>query len=89
MDTAVGADGRIHVFALPGDGYVYADAPFVNYGDVTGDGEITLADAIFLLRYANGQSTGSSFDTAAADLDGDNAVTVRDCLLLLQKLLHA
>lgn len=89
MDTAVGADGRIHVFALPGDGYVYADAPFVNYGDVTGDGEITLADAIFLLRCANGQSTGSSFDTAAADLDGDNAVTVRDCLLLLQKLLNA
>ena len=89
MDTEVGMDGKIHVSALPGDGYVYADAPFVNYGDVTGDGEITLADAIFLLRCANGQSTGSSFDTAAADLDGDNAVTVRDCLLLLQKLLHA
>ena len=89
MDTEVGMDGKIHVSALPGDGYVYADAPFVNYGDVTGDGEITLADAIFLLRCANGQSTGSSFDTAAADLDGDSAVTVRDCLLLLQKLLHA
>ena len=89
MDTAVGMDGKIHVSALPGDGYVYADAPFVNYGDVTGDGEITLADAIFLLRYANGQSTGSGFDTAAADLDGDETVTVRDCLLLLQKLLHA
>ena len=89
LDTQVGADGRIHVSALPGDGYVYTDAPFVNYGDVTGDGEITLVDAIFLLRYANGQSTVSSFDIAAADLDGDETVTVRDCLLLLQKLLNA
>lgn len=89
LDTQVGADGRIHVSALPGDGYVYTDTLFVNYGDVTGDGEITLADAIFLLRYANGQSTGSSFDIAAADLDGDDTVTVRDCLLLLQKLLNA
>ena len=89
LDTQVGADGRIHVSALPGDGYVYTDTLFVNYGDVTGDGEITLADAIFLLRYANGQSTGSGFDIAAADLDGDDTVTVRDCLLLLQKLLNA
>ena len=89
MDTAVGADGRIHVFALPGDGYVYADAPIVNYGDVNGDGKITLADVILLLRRAAGHTVPDSFDTAAADLDGDEAVTARDGLLLVQKLLNA
>ena len=89
IDAETGDDGRIHVTALPGDGYVYADAPFVNYGDVNGDGEITLADAILLLRYSAVQSVTPAFDVAAADLDGDEAVTVRDCLLLLQKLMNA
>ena len=89
LDGAVGDDGRIHVSALPGDGYVCAAAPIVNYGDVNGDGKITLADVILLLRRAAGHTVPDSFDTAAADLDGDEAVTARDGLLLVQKLLHA
>lgn len=89
LDGAVGDDGRIHVSALAGDGYVCAAAPIVNYGDVNGDGKITLADVILLLRRAAGHTVPDSFDTAAADLDGDEAVTARDGLLLVQKLLHA
>lgn len=89
LDGAVGDDGRIHVTALAGDGYVCAAAPIVNYGDVNGDGKITLADVILLLRRAAGHTVPDSFDTAAADLDGDEAVTARDGLLLVQKLLHA
>lgn len=89
LGGAVGDDGRIHVSALSGDGYVCAAAPIVNYGDVNGDGKITLADVILLLRRAAGHTVPDSFDTAAADLDGDEAVTARDGLLLVQKLLHA
>ena len=89
IDTEIGDDGRMHVTALPGDGYVYADAPILNRGDVNSDGKVTLADAILLLRYTAGQSADTAFDVAAADLDGDEAVTVRDCLLLLQKLMNS
>lgn len=79
-------DGKIRVSALAGDSYVFADAPFVCYGDVTGDGEISLADAILILRFAAGHAIEGSFDTAAADLDGNAVVTPRDCLLTLRKL---
>ena len=89
LDGAVGDDGRIHVSALAGDGYVCAAAPIVHYGDVNGDGKITLADVILLLRRAAGHTVPDSFDTAAADLDGDETVTARDGLLLVQKLLNA
>ena len=89
LDGAVGDDGRIHVSALAGDGYVCAAAPIVHYGDVNGDGKITLADVILLLRRAAGHTVPDGFDTAAADLDGDEAVTARDGLLLVQKLLNA
>lgn len=89
IDTEIGDDGRMHVTALPGDGYVYADAPILNRGDVNSDGKVTLADAILLLRYTAGQSADTAFDVAAADLDGEEAVTVRDCLLLLQKLMNS
>lgn len=89
LDDAVGDDGRIHVTALPGDGYVYAEASLVNYGDVNEDGKITLTDVVLLLRSAAGHAVPDSFDTAAADLDGDETVTARDGLLLVQKLLNS
>lgn len=88
MDAQADADGRIHVTAMAGDGYIYTDAPFVSYGDVNADGKITLADAVLLLRYIHGQSLPAAFDVAAADLDGSETVTVRDCLLLMQKLIN-
>ncbi len=86
LSTAPDADGRIPIAAEVGDGYVFADAPLVNYGDVNSDGALSLIDVILVLRRAS-QYT-DSIDIAAADLNGDETVDLRDCLCALRKMLN-
>lgn len=83
--TPVTADGW-HVFMLPCDGatLVYAfkiehSVPPVK-GDLDGDGEVTVSDALRALRMA----ADLIEDDEAADVDGDGSVTVADALLLLR-----
>lgn len=49
-------------------------------GDVNGDGEITMSDAMSALR----MSAGLEAYNASADVDGDGSVTVNDALQLLR-----
>ena len=54
-------------------------------GDVDGDEEVTVADALASLRAAIGLTQLEGDALAAADVDGDGAVTVSDALRILRK----
>ncbi len=52
-------------------------------GDLDGDGTLTVADAMMLLRYLDGHDV---YLSGSPDLNGDGKVRVFDVVLLLQKL---
>jgi Tol biopolymer transport system component len=55
-------------------------------GDVSGDGRITLADAILALRiYVLGTAPPTPAGLVAADANGDGRVTLADAILILRK----
>ena len=56
-------------------------APAVK-GDVNGDGEITIADAVTVLNVMAGTETDAT-KVAAADVNGDESVTVADAVTVL------
>lgn len=58
--------------------------PQVTVGDINGDGEITLKDAILLLQHVNKVATLENSQLAAADINGDGEITLKDATLLLQ-----
>ena len=53
-------------------------------GDVDGDGEITVADALSVLRVAARLAPSTPEMLAAGDIDGDGAITVADALSILR-----
>ncbi len=53
-------------------------------GDVDGDGEITAADALIVLRFSMGMADLPPEALGAADFDGDGEVTAADALLILR-----
>lgn len=54
-------------------------------GDADGDGAVTVADALSVLRLSMGLVDASGLNEAAADMDGDGSVSVADALLTLRK----
>ena len=56
----------------------------VLYGDVDGNGEVNMQDAVLTVRLALGLISEDMIDTVAADVDGDASVTVSDALLILR-----
>ena len=70
-------------------GEISIDRPFA-YGDVNGDGEVTLQDALLLRRHLANRDpdTGESSVTAeaGADVNGDNIINLQDVLLLRRYL---
>lgn len=53
-------------------------------GDVDGDGEVTVADALLALRASMGLVELDEAQQAAANVDGDEEITVADALLILR-----
>ena len=53
-------------------------------GDIDGDGEVTVADALSALRAAVGLAQIGEEAFAAADVDADGAITVSDALRILR-----
>lgn len=53
-------------------------------GDVDGDGDVTSADALSILRASSGLSTLSAAEVKAADVDGDGDATSSDALQVLR-----
>ncbi len=52
------------------------------YGDVTGNGRITAADTLYIMRYLVGFSDFSERQLILADVDGNNKVTTFDAFLV-------
>ena len=59
------------------------DLPF-SAGDVTGDGQIRVGDAVVVLRIALGIATPTDAQRRAADVEGDGRVDVTDAVLILR-----
>ncbi len=56
-------------------------------GDVDGDGEISAADALMLLRFCVGES--QSIDLSSADANGDGVIDLMDALIVLRMAIGA
>ncbi len=52
------------------------------FGDLDGNGDVTMRDAMMLFQYASGKITLSDEQIAVADIDQNNAVNTRDALRL-------
>ena len=62
-----------------------ADPVTVNLGDVNGDGNVTLEDAVQTLRRAMNVSTGSDiFIEQAADVVPDGRISLEDAIEILK-----
>ncbi|MBR5942255.1 MAG: dockerin type I repeat-containing protein, partial [Clostridia bacterium] len=56
-------------------------------GDLDGDGDVTVSDALAALRIAAKLREADSYALSAGDLDGDEAITVTDALAILRDAL--
>ena len=65
--------------------YTADEAAPLAEGDVDGDGEVTVADALAALRSAVGLKTLTRRARIAGDLDADGETTVSDALLILRR----
>jgi len=63
---------------------LYSVSPPVMKGDVNGDGQVTVVDALFVAQYTVGLMTLNTQQLAAADVNGDGQVTVADALFIAQ-----
>ena len=54
----------------------------VVYGDVNGDDEVDVTDAILVYAYVNGKNTFTEEQLEAADVNGDGEVDVTDAILV-------
>jgi len=58
----------------------------VVYGDVNGDGEITITDAVRVLKHITDGTTLTGDQLIAADVDGESGITITDALQVLKKI---
>ncbi len=65
----------------------YDKAVEIVYGELDGDGEITLNDAIITLDIALGTIQGTESQLAAANVDGEEKITLNDAILILDRAL--
>jgi len=54
-------------------------------GDLDGDGSVTIADAIKVLRISVGMDASTTEAKSHGDMDGDGKLTIRDVIFLLRK----
>lgn len=55
-------------------------------GDLDGDGRITIADGIKVLRISVGLDASTTVAKTHGDMDGDGKLTVRDAILVIRKI---
>ena len=80
--ASTGADGNtVYSAAYP---LIEKPSPFVLKGDMDGDGEITVTDALMALRIAAKLAPETPEAIAIGDTDGDSAITVTDALAILR-----
>ena len=72
--------------ALNYEPYDFIITPPVLMGDVNGDGEVDLSDAIMVTYYSL-HEVPSSFNEAAADMNGDGEIDLSDAIIIIYKSL--
>ena len=63
-----------------------AVAPTMGKGDINGDGAVSSADAVMLVRYLVDLTIFSESQIYCADLNGDGVVTSADAVLIAKLL---
>ena len=63
------------------------EAPII-WGDADGDGELTTADALLLMRCLINADTVDEENLAWCDVNGDGTVTLADALLIMRKAMN-
>ena len=87
--SVIGADGKAvastglvgtgcQIVLKGSDGTILDKITVAVQGDINGDGKLTLADAVKVLRCASGTLTLTATETKAADVDNDGYVGVMD-----------
>lgn len=83
--SATITDGKICFTAEKDASYAIANEKLVLYGDASGDGEITLMDALRILKGVVNDAI--TLDKAAADISGNAAVDMNDALQVIKDIL--
>ena len=88
ISSAAGVDNCYRITKITGDLTVTVSvvdkAPEVMKGDLDGDGEITVSDALQALRIAAKLAEETEEALAVGDVDGDGKMTVSDALRILR-----
>ena len=79
-----GYDPVVQTVVVPTQGDVSITVTAIPYGDVDGDGQITAADALTILKAVVGNITLTQRQTQLADVDGDAQVGAADALWILK-----
>ncbi len=71
---------KLELYLLPSDSGAYTPGYRTStvYGDVDGDGEVSVLDVTLLQRYLSQMDVPKAFDLTSADADGDGDVGITD-----------
>lgn len=81
MRPALNISSDISVFAVANEYGVYE---IINYGDITGNGKVTVSDAIRVLRYIVNLDDFNDREKISADVNEDGLVNITDAVLILR-----
>ena len=84
FDEVTSSDGEEEEYFAVVDGTVANVGKDVLIGDTNGDGEITYADAILLIRHDIGFTTLSDYQKSISDVNGDGEVDFADAIKVLR-----
>jgi len=65
---------------------VMVEGTGVIYGDVNGDGEITIMDAVMILKHITDGTTLTGNQLIAAEVDGESDITIADAVHVLKRI---
>ena len=81
----IGIEGSYAQTYAEDNGLEFQAASPIVYGDVNGDGNVTVNDALLALQAAVGKITFTEDRVRAGDVDGSGSIAVSDALLILQR----
>ena len=83
---AVGTGNKIAVYA---NGTLVKQYDVVIYGDINGDGKLSVVDLVMMQKQILGTSQLSGAYAAAADISRDGKFSVKDLVLLQKHIINA